>query len=67
MSKYKIKVKMTNCGDAYGISITLPDGRIEVYSDVTQNRTAMQEFIEKVNRGNVSQVHIEELIEDFIG
>ncbi len=72
--KYKEKSIMNNeikaetlCqGRTFGISITYL-GERTVYSDVTRDREALDAFVDRINKGCVSPIHIEELIEDFIG
>lgn len=37
-----------------------------LYRDITQSLKDLKDFAEKINKNQVSLVHIEELIEDFL-
>ena len=67
MLKYQVKAEIIESGEALGLSLILSNGEKRVYEDVTTDAEAINAFADKINRGNVSEIHIEELIEDFIG
>ena len=43
------------------------EGRERIYRDVTRDIEALNRFADAINRGEVSPVHIDELVEDFLG
>lgn len=67
MLKCQVKAEIIKSGEAMGLSLILSNGERRVYGDVTTDAEAIYAFADKINRGNVSEIHIEELIEDFIG
>ena len=67
MLKHQVKAEIIKSGEALGLSLILPNGEKRVYEDVTTDAEVIYAFADKINRGNVSEIHIEELIEDFIG
>ena len=67
MLKYEIKAEIREHGEAYGLTVIFEDGSRKCYSDLTRDREGIEAFVNKINRGSVSSVHLDELIEDFIG
>ena len=67
MLKCQVKAEIIKSGEAMGLSLILSNGERRVYGDVATDAEAIYAFADKINRGNVSEIHIEELIEDFIG
>ena len=49
------------------LEIASGEGRIAIYSEITDDIEKLTRFAEAINEGDVSPIHIEELIEDFIG
>ena len=67
MLKDKIKAEIKEHGETYDLLVTFKDGRKKLYSDLTRDKKSIETFAKKIEYGNVSSVHLEELIEDFIG
>ena len=67
MLKHEIKAEICEHGEAYGLTVILGDGSKKCYSDLTRDKKSIEAFMNKINRGGVSSVHLDELMEDFIG
>lgn len=67
MLKCQVKAEIIKIGEVYGLSLILSNGERKIYEDVTTDAEGIKIFADRINRGNVSEIHIEELIEDFIG
>lgn len=48
------------------VSYGIERGEIR-YDDLSINRKKVEKFIDMLNRNNVSDIHISDLIDDFIG
>ena len=59
------ELKATEKG--YGIIARAPDGSTAVYSDISRSREVAEDIADKINRGGVSPLHIDDIIEDLIG
>ena len=68
MTTSYIKAEMLVSGEGI-ISLKTYDGegRERVYRDITRDIKALAHFVDAINRGDVSLVHIDELVEDFLG
>jgi hypothetical protein len=42
-------------------------GRERIYPDITRDILSLEEFVRAINLGEVSPLHIDELVEDFLG
>ena len=65
--KNKVQAEVICRGNACNLKIIFSDESYTVYSDLTRDREALEAFASAVNKGSVSPLHIEEMIEDFIG
>ena len=54
-------------GKGYGLAVELPDGRTLLYSDISRKGELVEEISDKINRGNVSEIHVDDVIEDILG
>ena len=43
------------------------EGREKIYRDVSRDIEALNRFADAINHGGVSPIHIDELVEDFLG
>ena len=59
------EIKFTS-GERYSLRVTDAEGNCKIYNDLTKDITALQRFANLINKGNVSPIHIDELIEDFL-
>lgn len=50
----------------FDVVFTLPSGREERYTSVFCRRRDAEEFVERVNRLGVSELHLDEIIEDAL-
>lgn len=51
----------------YSVVVSDEDGKTTVYKELSSDEEAIRRFVDAINRGDVSQVHIDEMIEDIIG
>ncbi len=63
---YAAKIKAEENG-FYSIIISCSKGNTIEYSDVTQNLAQLEALARLINAGEVSRIHIEEILEDIIG
>lgn len=50
----------------YSLTVTSESGARE-YRDLTRDGEGIRELCERINRGRVSAIHVEDIIEDFLG
>lgn len=62
-----VKAKAFECDGEYSLEITFPDGAIKLYPRVTSDAEGIRLLAERINGGRVSEVHIDDIIEDFLG
>ena len=58
---------LLSCDDALSLKIYDGEGRERIYRDITRDIEALEGFVHAINRGEVSPIHIDELVEDFLG
>ena len=64
----KIKVEIISSEkDSFGLIILCSGEKYKEYSDITKDYKALSDLKNKINRANVSPLHIDDIIEDFIG
>ncbi len=54
-------------GDQYGVEVYADGEAVHIYRDLTADRARLSRFCDICNRSCVSRIHIDELIDDFIG
>ena len=62
-----VTTRVLKTGNNYGLFVCFDGGGSKIFSDITSDRDRLYAFSDAINRLRVSSVHIEELIEDFIG
>lgn len=50
----------------YGIALTLPDGTGREVPDISDDRRMMEELVHALNEGEVSSIHLDDIIEDLL-
>ena len=58
---------LISCDGILSLKIYDGDGSEKVYPDITCDIEALKGFVCAINRGRVSPIHIDELVEDFLG
>lgn len=58
---------LVSCHGILSLKIIDGEGREKIYRDVTRDIDAISRFVDAINRGGVSTIHIDELVEDFLG
>lgn len=51
----------------FGIAIRTNNIGVRMYEDVTRDIASLEKLAKLINAGQVSQIHIDELIDDIIG
>ena len=59
------KIKSESRG-LFSLEVTDAEGKKKVYEDLTGDFLALVHFTNMINEGNVSPLHIEDMIEDFL-
>ena len=62
-----VRCSVTKTDLGYGLRIALPDGKIKVFPDISEEREATEKMTRMINDGKVSALHIDEIIEDLLG
>ncbi len=63
-----IKVEIISSRNgSFGLALYSSGKKYKEYSDITQDFEALLDFKNKINRANVSPLHIDDIIDDFIG
>lgn len=57
-------VTVTEMG--YGLAIGLPNGETAVYRDLSLNKEKIEKYAEVINKNEVSDLHIRDVIEDLM-
>lgn len=50
----------------FSIKITYGEGKSEIYKSLTGDTVSLSRFVNLINEGEVSPLHIDDLIEDFL-
>lgn len=58
---------LISCDGILSLKMYDGEGRERIYRDVTRDIEALEGFVCAINRGEVSPIHIDELVEDFLG
>ena len=67
MENQNIKCKVVDCGNGmFGISIESVCISVVEYRYLTCNKERIDSLVEKINRLEVSPIHIEDIIDDFL-
>ena len=62
-----IKAEALSCDGVLSLRIYDGKGGERIYRDITRDIQSLNRFVRTINRGNVSPIHIDELVEDFLG
>lgn len=60
----KIKISKNRM---YSVEVSDEAGKTTVYKEISSDKKIIQRFVDAINRGDVSPLHINEMIEDIIG
>ena len=58
---------LISCDGILSLKVYDGEGREKIYRDVAGDLESLQGFVSAINRGEVSPIHIDELVEDFLG
>ena len=61
-----ITSRVVKTGKGYGLFLCVDGGENKLYKDLTVDYGRICAFSDTINRSEVSSVHIDELIEDFL-
>lgn len=50
----------------YSLRIHIGEREERLYSDLTRERAKLEDLSDRINRGRVSRIHIEDILEDFL-
>ena len=53
-------------GDGYSLSVRSRDGAEKIYNDLTRDRERIEQLAAKINKGQVSSLHIDDIVDDFL-
>ncbi len=60
------KIKISE-NKMYSVEVSDKNGKTTVYKEISSDEKAIRCFVDAINRGDVSPIHIDELIEDILG
>lgn len=60
------KIKISKNG-MYSVEVSDENGKMTAYKEISSDKKVIQRFVDAINRGDVSPLHINEMIEDIIG
>ncbi len=60
------KIKISE-NKMYSVELSNGNRKTAVYEELSSNEEAIRRFVDAINRGDVSPIHIDEMIEDIIG
>ena len=67
ITKNCIRAKIqSSSGSIFSLEIIDGEGNSKIYKDLTGDILSLAHFVNLINEGNVSPLHIEEMIEDFL-
>ena len=58
---------LISCNGILSLKIRDGEGREKIYRDISRDTEALEGFVRAINCGKVSDIHIDELVEDFLG
>ena len=68
MSLSSVKCKVIGDGKSgFGMLVILPGGEVKKFESLTFDMDACEALAERVNRLGVSECHLHEILEDFLG
>ena len=62
-----VTVRVVKTESGYGLFIISGEGRGRVYPDLSCSPAFLCELADKINQGEVSPLHIDDIIEDVLG
>lgn len=51
----------------FSVEITDGEGNVKLYEDLTSDLAALTRIVDLINAGDVSPIHIEDIIDDLLG
>lgn len=51
----------------YGLLVEIDCRHIETFEDLTEDRSRLEQFSQRINEGDLQPVHIYDVLEDFLG
>lgn len=64
---WSVKVTVVECGGEYSLKVTKGDGTFKLYPRVTTDEDSIRLLAHRINTLDVSEVHIDDILEDFLG
>lgn len=52
---------------AYSIEITDREGNVKIYEDLTSDYKKLTRIVDLINAGEISPIHIDDIIDDLLG
>ncbi len=62
-----VTARVVKTKGGYGLFIISGDGRGKTYPDLSSDLASLCAFADKINEGDVSPLHIYDIIEDMLG
>lgn len=67
MIQSKLKCRVIDCGNGmFGVEIENEKTTLKVYKYITSRHDRILHLADAINRGEVSPLHIEDIIDDFL-
>ena len=67
MTSYIKAEVVVSCDGTLSLKTRDGEGREKLYRDIANDIAPLNRFADAINRGGVSPLHIDELVEDFLG
>ena len=67
MSVYVSCLVMSGREGWYSLLVRFGKNEEKIYLDLTKDRDALADLACRINRGRVSTIHVEDILEDFLG
>jgi hypothetical protein len=68
MMSYYVRCRVIDGREGwYSLLVRFEEKKEKIYSDLTKDYDALADLARRINRGRVSGLHVEDIIEDFLG
>ena len=65
-SDWSVRAETVRLGGEYSLRITGADGHVKMYPGITSDLERLDSLAKKINDMQVSELHIDDIIEDFL-
>ena len=65
-SDWSVRAETVRLGGEYSLRITNAYGKVKEYPGITSDRERLDSLVNKINGMQVSELHIDDIIEDFL-